>query len=56
MNKGRLLAISKCDMLDNEMMQLIKKEIPRIPYVFISSHSKLGLKNLKDLIWSQLNA
>lgn len=56
MNKGRLLAISKCDMLDDEMMQLLKKEIPRIPYVFISSHTKLGLKDLKDMIWKQIDS
>jgi len=56
MNKGRLLAISKSDMLDNEMMQLMKKELPRIPHVFISSHTRLGLNNLKDMIWAQLNS
>jgi GTP-binding protein len=55
-NKGRLLAITKCDMLDDEMMSLMKKELPRIPSVFISSHTKLGLTKLKEMLWTQLNA
>lgn len=56
LNKGRLLAISKSDLLDEEMMKLIKKELPRIPSVFISSHSQLNLGKLKDMLWGQLNA
>jgi len=55
LNKGRLLAITKSDMLDEEMIKLIKKELPRIPSVFISSHSKLGLSKLKEMLWAQLN-
>jgi len=39
------------------MMKLMKKELPRtIPSVFISSHTKLGLTTLKDMLWAQLNA
>jgi len=56
LNKGRLLAITKCDMLDEEMMKLMKKELPRVPSVFISSHTKLGLTQLKEMLWAQLNA
>ena len=56
LNKGRLLAITKCDMLDDEMMKLMKKELPRVPSVFISSHTKLGLTQLKEMLWAQLNA
>ena len=56
LNKGRLLAISKSDMLDDEMMKMMRKELPRIPSVFISSHSRLGLTQLKEMLWSQLNA
>ncbi|MDO9257421.1 MAG: GTPase ObgE [Bacteroidales bacterium] len=57
LNKGRLLAITKCDMLDDEMIKLMKKELPRtIPLVFISSHTKLGLTTLKDMLWEQLNS
>ncbi len=55
LNKGRVLAITKCDMLDDEMMKMLKKEIPRIPHVFISSHTRMGLPKLKDLLWEQLN-
>jgi len=55
LNKGRLLAITKCDMLDEEMMKLMKKELPRVPSVFISSHTKLGLTQLKEMLWAQLN-
>jgi GTP-binding protein len=56
LNKGRLLAITKCDMLDEEMMKLMKKELPRVPSLFISSHSRLGLTELKEMLWAQLNA
>ncbi len=55
LNKGRLLAITKCDMLDEEMMKLMKKELPRIPSLFISSHAKVGLTQLKEMLWAQLN-
>jgi GTP-binding protein len=56
LNKGRLLAITKCDMLDEELLKQMKKDLPRIPNVFISSHTQLGLKQLKDMIWQQLNS
>lgn len=55
LHKGRVLAITKSDLLDEEMMGLLKKGLPRIPYVFISSHTQLGLVMLKDLLWKQLN-
>ncbi len=55
LNKGRLLAITKSDMLDEEMMGLMKKELPRVPSIFISSHTKFGLAQLKDMLWKQLN-
>lgn len=52
MDKQRLLAISKCDMLDEEMMEQMKADIPEnIPYTFISSVSQLGITELKDKIW-----
>jgi len=55
LDKGRVLAITKSDLLDDEMMSLMKRSIPRIPYVFISSHTQTGLQQLKDLLWKQLN-
>lgn len=52
--KERLLAITKSDMLDDELKQDIIKDLPQIPYLFISSVSQQGLTELKDLIWSRL--
>lgn len=57
MDKQRLLAISKCDMLDEEMMEQMKADIPEnIPYTFISSVSQLGITELKDKIWRAINS
>ncbi len=54
--KQRVLAISKCDMLDSELIEQMKKELPDdIKTVFISSVSGLGIEALKDLIWEELN-
>jgi len=55
-DKQRILAITKCDMLDDELIDEIKKEIPNnIQTVFISSVSGLGISELKDLIWTEIN-
>jgi GTP-binding protein len=56
LDKGRVLAITKSDLLDDEMKGMIKKHLPRIPNVFISSHTQLGLIQLKDLLWKQLHS
>ena len=55
MDKQRILAISKSDMLDDELIADIKKDLPEIPVVFISSIVGLGIMELKDLIWEELN-
>ncbi len=56
LDKKRLLAISKSDMLDEELKDAIKKELPEgIPSVFISSVTNQGLMDLKDLIWKNLH-
>ena len=56
LDKERILAISKSDMLDDELVEEIKKTIPdEIDYIFISSVSQKGLTQLKDKIWKQLN-
>jgi len=55
LHKDKLLAITKCDMLDEELTAEIKKDLPEIPSIFISSVSQIGLVELKDLIWNQLN-
>jgi GTP-binding protein len=56
LDKKRLLAISKSDMLDDELKEAIKKELPgEIPYVFISSVTNQGILELKDMIWRNLH-
>lgn len=56
LDKKRLLAISKSDMLDEELIEEIKKELPgNVPFVFISSYMGKGLQELKDLLWKTLN-
>ena len=55
-DKQRILAITKCDMLDDELMDEMKKLVPNgIQTVFISSLTGLGLMELKDLIWTEIN-
>lgn len=57
MHKDRLLAISKSDMLDDELQEELAKTLPEgIKTVFFSSVAQQGLMELKDLIWHQLNA
>jgi GTP-binding protein len=55
LHKERLLAITKSDMLDDELKAEISKDLPAIPHVFISSVAQQGLTELKDLIWKHLN-
>jgi len=56
LDKKRILAISKSDLLDEELMKEIKKDSPKIPFIFISSFTKSGLEKLKEIIWGELNA
>jgi len=58
LDKERFIAISKCDMLDNELQAELKIELDNelpISYVFISSVTQQGLMRLKDLLWEALN-
>lgn len=55
LDKERILAISKSDLLDEELKEEIKKELPNMPYVFFSAVAQKGLSDLKDLIWKHLN-
>jgi len=56
LDKNRILAISKSDMLDKELIAEIKKELPTdLPSLFISSVAQQGLTELKDVIWEKLN-
>jgi GTP-binding protein len=55
LDKRQVLAISKSDLLDEELMNEIRKDLPEVPRVFISSVTGLGIQNLKDMIWKVLN-
>jgi GTP-binding protein len=56
LQKDFVIAISKSDMLDEELKDAIKKELPtNIPLIFISSLTNKGLTELKDLLWDTLN-
>ena len=62
LDKKRILAITKCDMLDEELTQELQKDLSGksekltdLPFVFISSFSKTGINKLKDMLWKALN-
>ena len=55
LDKKRVLAISKSDFLDDELIEEIKQDLPDIPYIFISSIINEGITELKDIIWKELN-
>lgn len=56
LDKKRLLAISKSDMLDAELLGEMEADLPDIPMVFISSVTGLGIQELKDKIWQMINS
>jgi GTP-binding protein len=57
LQKDFVIAISKSDMLDDELKAAIQKELPKkVPHVFISSVTGQGLPELKDLLWKTLNS
>lgn len=56
LDKDRLLAVTKCDMLDTVMMEQLRKELPKgIDAVLISSVARIGLDELKDKLWKLLH-
>ena len=55
LDKTRVLAITKSDLADAELTVEMKKDIPDLPFVFISSHKNLGLNRLKNILWEELN-
>lgn len=55
LDKKRLLAISKSDLLDEELEEEIRKDLPPVPYLFISSVTNQGIGELKDMLWKILN-
>ena len=57
LDKHRVLAVTKCDLLDEELMDMLRETLPDdLPVVFISSVSGLGLQELKDTLWKELNS
>lgn len=55
LDKERILAVTKCDLLDEELEKGIKRKLPKnVPYAMISSVSGQGIKELKDMIWQML--
>jgi len=56
MDKQMLLAITKTDLISDEELKKLKKKIPALPHVFISSVTNTGIDELKDLIWKHLNS
>ena len=57
LEKHRVLAVTKCDLLDEELIDLLKEELPDdLPVVFISAVTGYGLDNLKDVLWRELNS
>ena len=57
LDKKRMLAISKADLLDQELMQAMQKDIQiDLPFIFISSATQYNIQALKDLIWQTLHA
>ena len=62
LDKQRVIGISKIDLLDTELLQLIKKELKsqanqldKLPVVFFSAHAEKGINELKDTLWKQIH-
>lgn len=55
LDKKRVLAITKSDLIDDELEKDLTKDLPNLPYIFISAQTGKGLVQLKDLLWNQLN-
>lgn len=55
LDKRRVLAVTKSDMLDEELIEALSQDLPDIPHVFISSITGQGIIELKDLLWKELN-
>jgi GTP-binding protein len=55
LDKPRVLAITKSDLIDDELKKLIEKDLPtELPHIFISAVAQKGLTELKDLLWKKL--
>ena len=57
LSKHRVLAVTKSDLLDEELMDMLRENLPEdLPVVFISSVTGYGLSDLKDVLWKELNS
>ncbi|MBP3471275.1 MAG: GTPase ObgE [Paraprevotella sp.] len=56
LDKQRVLAITKCDLLDGELMDMLAADLPDVPHVFISAVAGMGISQLKDILWRELNS
>lgn len=57
LDKQRVLAVTKCDLLDDELVEMLRCTLPEnVPAVFISSVTGKGLDELKDILWRELNS
>ena len=57
LSKHHVLAVTKCDLLDEELMDMLRDTLPDdLPVVFISSVTGLGIQQLKDTLWNELNS
>lgn len=57
LSKHRVLAVTKCDLLDEELIEMLRETLPEdLPVVFISSVTGFGLDELKDVLWKELNS
>ena len=57
LDKQRLLAVTKCDMLDDELLEQLRPELPEgVPTIFISSVAGKNIQQLKDMLWAALQA
>ena len=57
LDKHRVLAVTKSDLLDEELISMLKETLPEdLPCVFISAVTGQGLNELKDILWKELNS
>ncbi len=55
LDKQRILAISKSDLIQTDKQKETQEKLPDVPHVFISSHTQQGIRELKDILWKTLN-
>ncbi len=56
-DKHRVLAVTKCDLLDEELIEMLRETLPTdLPVVFISAVTGQGINELKDVLWRELNS